>query len=39
MRILWSDFLNDYLYSKVMKQVQIKQYKDGMEMFTSSPNL
>ena len=29
MRILWSDFLNDYLYGKVMKQVQIKQYKDG----------
>lgn len=29
MRILWSDFLNDYLYDKVMKQVQIKQYKDG----------
>ena len=28
MRILWSDFLNDYLYGKVMKQVQIKQYKD-----------
>lgn len=29
MKILWSDFLNDYLYGKVMKQVQIKQYKDG----------
>lgn len=29
MRILWSDFLNDYLYGKVMKQVQIKQHKDG----------
>ena len=29
MRILWSDFLSDYLYGKVMKQVQIKQYKDG----------
>ena len=28
MRILWSDFLNDYLYGKVMKQIQIKQYKD-----------
>lgn len=29
MRILWSDFLNDYLYGKVMKQVQIKQYRNG----------
>ena len=29
MKILWSDFLNDYLYGKVMNQVQIKQYKDG----------
>ena len=29
MKILWSDFLNDYLYGKVMKQVQIKKYKDG----------
>lgn len=29
MKILWSDFLNDYLYGKVMKQVRIKQYKDG----------
>ena len=28
MKILWSDFLNDYLYGKVMKQVQIKQYRD-----------
>ena len=29
MKILWSDTLNDYLYGKVMKQVQIKQYRDG----------
>ena len=29
MKILWSDFLNDYLYGKVMKQVQIKQYRNG----------
>ena len=29
MKILWSDTLNDYLYRKVMKQVQIKQYRDG----------
>lgn len=28
MKILWSDTLNDYLYGKVMKQVQIKQYRD-----------
>lgn len=27
MKILWSDTLNDYLYGKVMKQVQIKQYR------------
>lgn len=39
MKILWSDTLNDYLYGKVMKQVQIKQYRDdGLEMFTSSLN-
>lgn len=29
MKILWSDTLNDYLYGKVMKQVQIKQYRNG----------
>lgn len=28
MKILWSDTLNDYLYGKVMKQVQIKQYRN-----------
>ena len=30
MKILWSNTLNDYLYGKVMKQVQIKQYRDGV---------
>lgn len=29
MKILWSDTLNDYLYGKAMKQVQIKQYRNG----------
>ena len=37
MKILWSDFLNDYLYGKVMKQVQIKQYKDGDVYIISKP--
>ena len=37
MKILWSDFLNDYLYGEVMKQVQIKQYKDGDVYIISKP--
>ena len=40
MKILWSDTLNDYLYGKVMKQVQIKQYRDdGRDVYIISKPL
>ena len=40
MKILWSDTLNDYLYGKVMKQVQIKQYRvNGRDVYIISKPL
>ena len=40
MKILWSNTLNDYLYGKVMKQVQIKQFRDnGRDVYIISKPL